>query len=163
VTPASHGGPSIRIPAVVAAVVATFGLASCSGGDGADAEVVIDGIAVLDAWVRPTPPGSDEAAIYVSVGNVTDTDSAILSASSSRCMVVVPHATTIDDGIASMGEALDDELALPAGDQVVMEPNGLHLMCLGLDDPLQAGDQLDVTLDLAGRNSVDVTVNVEQR
>jgi copper(I)-binding protein len=163
VTSAPHGGPSIRITAVVTTVAATLGLASCSGGDGADAEVVIDGIAVHDAWVRPTPPGGDEAAIYVTVGNETDAASAILGASSSRCMVVVPHTTTIDDGIASMGEALDAELALSAGGRVEMEPNGLHLMCLGLDDPLQAGEQFDITLDLAGRDPIDVTVDVEQR
>lgn len=144
---------------LAAAVLAT----SCSADDAADADVVIDGIAVLDAWVRPTPPGSDEVAIYLSVGNETDADSAILGASSPRCMVVVPHVTTIDDGVASMGEALDAELVLPAGDQVVMEPNGLHLMCLGLDEPLLPGERFDVMLDLAGRSPVAITVDVEQR
>ncbi len=161
-TPAARLWPTVRF-AVAASLVAAVMSTSCSGDDATDADVVIDGIAVLDAWVRPTPPGSDEAAIYVSVGNETDADSAILGASSSRCMVVVPHATTIDDDVASMGEALDAELALPAGDEVVMEPNGLHLMCLGLDEPLLPGERFDVTLDFAGRSSVDITVHVEQR
>lgn len=151
-----------RSPAVLVIAAACIAV-SCSGSEATDSEVVVDGIAVIDAWVRPTPPGSDEAAIYVTIGNRTDGDSAVLGAASPQCLTIVPHATSIDDGIASMGVALDDQLALPSEGRVVMEPNGLHLMCLGLVEPLQTGDEFEVTIDLAGREPIDLTVTVDQR
>lgn len=171
-TTASRAALAARVAA--ASTVAALAITSCAGTDGGgdgdgdgvdttDDTLVVGGVAVLDAWVRPTPPGSDAAAIYVTVGNETDDDSAILGASSSRCTIVVPHTTTIDDGVASMDEALDADLALPSGGRVTMQPNGLHLMCLGLDDPLLEGERIDVTLDLADRSPVDITVVVEQR
>lgn len=148
---------------LAALCAAVFAAASCSGDEATGDGVVVDGIAVVDAWVRPTPPGGDEAAIYVTIGNRTDDDSAVLGASSPRCLTIVPHATSIDDGIASMGEALDAQLALPSGGRVVMEPNGLHLMCLGLTEPLRAGGEFEITIDLDDRDPIDVTVAVEQR
>lgn len=147
---------------LAAAVLVTAG---CGGGD-ADGPVIIssDGIAVLDAWVRPTPPTADEAAFYVTVENRSASPTAVIGASSPACMVVLPHATTFtDDGVASMGEALDQELSLDEGERVTMEPNGLHLMCLGLAEPLATGSTVEVVLELSGRDPVTVEVAVEQR
>lgn len=79
-------------------------------------------------------------------------------------MVVTPHATTIaDEGVASMGRALDDQLALPVGAIVAMAPTGLHLMCLGLAEPLVAGGSIELTIGLVGRVPLAVSVAVEQR
>ena len=44
-----------------------------------------------------------------------------------------------------------------------MEPNGLHLMCLGLDEPLTVGDSLAVVVDFAASVPVTVQVAVENR
>ena len=55
--------------AVCAVLVA---LAAC-GSDSASgdvAEIVVDGIAVRDAWTRPTPATASEAAIYLEIENV---------------------------------------------------------------------------------------------
>ena len=140
-------------------------MSSCGGDDDpGEALAVSDGIAVVDAWVRPTPPTADEAAIYVTVENRDAPATAIIGATSPACMVVLPHATMIDDeGVSSMGEALDEQLALPEGAAVMMEPLGLHLMCLGLAEPLVAGSSIEVSIELSGRAPVAVAAAVEQR
>lgn len=147
-----------------AAVLAALLLAACGGDDASDALVIDDGLAVLDAWTRPSPPTVDEAAIYVTVENRDAPDDRLIGASSDRCVVVTPHLTEVDeDEVARMSEADVDQLGLVAGDRVEMTPTGLHLMCLGLVDALTDGDRFDLTLQFAEHTPVTVEVQVEQR
>jgi copper(I)-binding protein len=140
---------------LIAVVLAVSPIVGCSPGSGV--------LTVEDPWMRPTPPGIDEAALYLAVINDSDSDDRLLSAESSGCMVVTPHLTEIDDGVSRMTESGGDELDMAPGDRLVMEPNALHLMCLGLVSPLVVGEQLPVTLRFAQAGEVSVDVIVEQR
>lgn len=154
-------------PATLAAIVALVGLAAaCGSGDDADGDaVVVDGFAVLDAWAPPTPAGVSEAAIYITIENRDAPDDRLIGVSSERCMVMTPHLTVISDEIASMTEADEDDdvLSLAAGDRVVMQPNGLHAMCLGLDEPLVAGDEFDVVVQFSTHDPIVAAVTVRPR
>lgn len=121
------------------------------------------GVVVVDAWTRPTPPGVDSAAFYVTIENRGAAPSRYLGATSPVCAVVVPHLSTFDDDLASMGDAPSAVLELAAGGRIEMEPNGLHLMCLGLTAPLAEGDEIAVDVELDGADPVVATVIVEQR
>lgn len=144
-------------------VVAACGGADDSGGPGT-ALVNADGLVVTDAWTRPSPPGVDEAAIYITVENDDAPDDRLIGASSDRCTVVSPHLTRFDDNnIVTMTKADDDQLGLTRGEQVTMEPNGLHLMCLGLVDEFAAGERFTLTLRFSEHAPVDTPVTVEQR
>lgn len=134
-------------------------LAACAGGDGGSSA----DLAVLDAWTRPSPPGITEAAIYLSIANETAPDDHIAGMSSDRCATVIPHRTVIEDDVASMPGILGDELALPTGGDVVMEPNGLHLMCLGLGSPLETGDEFSLELTFDTHAPIETTVQVLDR
>lgn len=142
-------------------------LAACAGGDdgGGDAALVVsDGMAVLDAWTRPSPPTVDEAAIYVTVENRDAPDDRLIGASSDRCVVVTPHLTEFDDDqVARMTEAEADQLGLGAGERVEMTPIGMHLMCLGLTEPFVDGERFALTLRFSEHTPIPVEVQVEQR
>lgn len=145
--------------AVVALLLATAG---CGNGD--DALLVDGGLAVLDAWTRPSPPTVDEAALYVTIENRDAPADRLIGAESERCVVVTPHLTELDeDDVARMSEADADQLGLGVGESVEMSPNGLHLMCLGLSEPLGDGDRLPLTLRFAEHTPITVEVSVEQR
>ena len=64
---------------------------------------------------------------------------------------------------ADMGEMrmqeLEDGLALTGGETVSFEPGSYHVMLPTLIEPLEAGDEFEVTLEFA--NADDVTFNVE--
>jgi copper(I)-binding protein len=154
----------VIVPRLTTAGVVVAALAAC-GGDGGTEEVLVesDGIVVLDAWARPTPSGTDESAFYVTIENRDGPDDRLIGAESDRCLVVTPHLTDIVDDVASMSEAPGDRLGLASGDRVEMEPLGLHLMCLGLDDPLVTGDRPTVSLRFAEHEPIDVALTVEQR
>jgi copper(I)-binding protein len=52
------------------------------------------------------------------------------------------------------------EIALPAGQTVQLKPGGLHVMFIGLVNPLQTGDSISLTLVFknAGEIVIDVPV-----
>lgn len=155
---------AIHVATMLAFVAATA--AGCGGSDDAPAigEVVIDGMAVRDAWVRPTPPDAAEAAIYLEVENVDAPADRIVGVTATRCSTVVPHQTVVDaDGVASMPGIIGDELDLSPGSTVTMAPLGLHLMCLGLGAPLESGDEFDLTIEFDAHAPMTVTVAVDNR
>jgi copper(I)-binding protein len=152
------------VRAAGAAAVLLLLSAGCGNAGGDGAVVVEGGMAVLDAWTRPSPATADEAAIYVTIENRDAPDDRLIGAESERCVVVTPHLTELDDDdVARMSEAGTDQLGLGAGETVEMSPNGLHLMCLGMSRPLDDGERIPLTLRFAEHAPVTVEVQVEQR
>jgi len=151
------------------AAIVAVALVACGGDDSSQstsgAVVVTDGVEVVDAWVRPSPPAVESAAFYVTLRLAEGAAAtALLEATSDRCAVVVPHASTVaDDGVVTMDAALDEQLRLTTEHDIVMGPTGLHLMCLGLVEPLTTGEIVDVELRLAEHDAVVVPVSVERR
>lgn len=122
-----------------------------------------EGMTVSDAWTRPSPPGADEAAIYMVVKNDSGSRDRLLAASSPSCVVVTPHLTEIVDGVARMRESGLDELDLDPGSTLVMEPNAMHLMCLGLTGALEDGEVLELDLEFREAGSIRVHALIDQR
>ena len=122
-----------------------------------------EGMTVSDAWTRPSPPGADEAAIYMVVKNDSGGRDRLLAASSPSCVVVTPHLTGIGDGVARMRESGLDELDLDPGSTLVMEPNAMHLMCLGLRGALKDGEVLELDLEFREAGSIRVHALTDQR
>jgi copper(I)-binding protein len=143
--------------------VGAVAIVAC-GGSNDDAIVEVDGIAVTDAWARPTPPTVDEAAFYLTVENRGAPEDRLIDAESPACTVLTLHVTEIDaNDVARMAEADRDQLGLRKGRTVEMSPNGLHLMCLGLTAPLEEGDEVEVVLRFAEHDPITVPLTVEQR
>lgn len=53
-----------------------------------------------------------------------------------------------------------EQIALPAGETVVLEPGGYHVMLLELAEPLVTGDTFDVTLTFETAPEATITVDV---
>jgi copper(I)-binding protein len=73
------------------------------------------------------------------------------------------HLSTIVDGVMSMAEADPGILVMDPGASLVLEPGGLHVMCMGLDAALVEGEIADVTLTFETAGDVEVDIDVEQR
>lgn len=110
---------------------------------------------VSDAWVRATVPGQTVAAAYGRFRaalplRVVGVETPVADAGQI-------HRMSIDDGIMRMRRV--DTLELPAGQVVRLEPGGVHLMLMGLKQPLTAGQRVRLSFtveDAAGRRSVEV-------
>ena len=162
------------------AAVATVALAACGGGDTAGIE--IDG-----AWARTSPAMVDTGAAYMKM-TAAEAD-ALVSASVDASVAgtveiheVVPVDTGMaddsmtddsigdhsmsDDSIAEGMEAMMmqeiEELTLPAGELVSLEPGGCHIMLFDLPDPLETGETFDLTLTFANAGELVVSVEVRE-
>ena len=66
----------------------------------------------------------------------------------------------MDMGNMTMQEV--ESIEFPAGETVVFEPGGYHVMLLGLVEPLEVGDTFDVTLLFESGAEQTVTVEVRE-
>jgi copper(I)-binding protein len=165
--------------------VAALLVAACGSDDSNDAGDVADGISVEQAWARTSPAGVTAGAVYF---DITATDDDTLAAASVPSSIaaeaqiheVIPAETSghemsddmsgedhedmdmdMGDGeMAMVMQLMTDGLPLPAGETVSLAPGGYHVMLLDLAEPLEAGDQFDVTLDFANADDQTISVTV---
>ena len=116
------------------------------------------GLTVTDAWSRSTPPGVTVGVAYFTLKNETGKSDRLLKISSPVAGRVQVHRTEILDGIARMREVA--VLHVAAGETVKFEPNGMHLMLMGLKKPLVEGQafELNLVFEVAGAKKVRVAV-----
>jgi copper(I)-binding protein len=132
-------------------------LAACGSGESGVIEVV-------DSWAPATPPNAPAAVIYLQIDNGTGDDDRLLDVELDRCESIELHNTTIDEErIMRMRLAEPAALEIPAGGELMMEPAGLHVMCIGLDAPFREGETLQLTLILESGMRLGMAAPVENR
>lgn len=136
---------------VVGAVV--MAAASCAGDD--DDSVGVD---VTDLWVRPTPAGTTTSAVYMTLRSGANDGLVGVSVDPAVASMAMAHETETSDGLMTMDDT--PGVALLAGEDVVFEPGGHHVMLEGLASPLVDGDTFELTLDFEHAPDATVTVVV---
>ena len=87
----------------------------------------------------------------------------MLQASSDACDVIEIHRTSVDEeGIMRMAPVEGGRLVIPAGETALLDPGGLHLMCVGLRQPLVEGQEASLVLAFEAAGSMEVAVPVRQ-
>lgn len=178
--------PLLRRLAVTAAVAAVALAPACgSTDDTSDAtttapaeadgpqlgEATVGDVEITEAWARSTAPSAPAGAVYMHLESAVDDALVGASVPSSVAATVEIHETrateddmAADDGGGGMSGEMEmapmDELALPSGEVVVLEPGGYHLMLLDLAAPLESGTEIEVTLELEQAGKVTVSVPV---
>ncbi|MEJ6403397.1 copper chaperone PCu(A)C [Yoonia sp. 2307UL14-13] len=97
---------------------------------------------------------------YMTITNNGDADDVLLRAEADFPRVEL-HETVTEDGVATMQK--QENVVLPAGESVRFEPGGKHVMFMGLSDPFEAGQEINVKLVFENAGEVDVIFNVEAR
>ena len=117
-------------------------------------------IEVAGAWARPTVGPSRVSSAYMTIANKWPAADRLKSARTSKAKSVELHQTTMTaDGVMQMRQ-IEDGLPVEAGSSLVLAPGGTHFMLLGLEDALEAGQNLVLTLEFAKAGLVDVVVPV---
>ena len=118
-------------------------------------------LAVTNAWSRSTPPGVTVGVVYFTLKNDTGKSDRLLKLSTPVASKVQVHRTEILDGIARMREVA--VLHVDAGQALEFEPNGMHVMLMGLKKPLVEGQKFDLELlfEVAGPRTIKVAVRKE--
>jgi hypothetical protein len=117
-------------------------------------------LVISGAWLREVMVPGLATAAYLVIHNDSDSDDAVVGASSPAAAVVELHETTTDaDGAMAMSPVA--EVPIPAHGEAVFEPGGYHFMFVDPVEPLAVGDSVELTLEFAGSPSQTITVPVE--
>ena len=124
----------------------------------AEVESVAQGIVISDAWARPTMTPGQPGGAYLTVVNNTDQDDRMIAVASSRAGRTMMHDNVHVDGVVRM--VMMENVAIPAGGRVAFVPGGKHIMLFGLDAPLQAGQEVPLTLTFEHAGDIAITATV---
>lgn len=139
---------------LISVALSVLFLAGC-GDDGS--------MTIEEVWARPTAPTATNAAFYGTITNQTANHDRLVGMSSPVCEEIQLHRSSMTDGVMSMRPAEAWENEVLGSHPLELEPGGLHLMCLGLREPLVDGETTELELTFTNYGSVVVDVPIEDR
>ncbi len=139
-------------------MVLCFVLAVLAGPVLADDAKVGD-LVIVEPWARATIGQVKTGAAYLSVINHGAAGDRLLAVSTPVAAKAQLHSNIVEDGVMKMRpvEAIDIE----AKGSTTLEPGGVHVMLMGVRNPLEEGDAFAMTLTFETAGSVDVEVHVQ--
>lgn len=137
---------AIRTVLLVTSFVFAAGAASAQTGQ----------LEVNNAWARATPGKSQIGAAYVTIRSPTA--DRLVAASTPIAQKAELHTMEMSGMVMKMRPIAS--IDIPAGQPVTLGPGGMHIMLMGLKEPLKAGQSFPLTLNFAkaGTRTVDVAV-----
>jgi copper(I)-binding protein len=116
-------------------------------------------VQIKDAWARETVAGQTSTAAYFTVDNVGNADDRLTGITIAAPASATLHATESSGGISRMRE-MSSGLAVPAGSTISLKPGATHVMIMGLNRPLKAGNKLQLGLrfEKSGEKPIDVPI-----
>nr|WP_314571247.1 copper chaperone PCu(A)C [uncultured Pseudomonas sp.] len=111
---------------------------------------------VEDAWARATVPGQPATGAFMTL--TADSDSTLLSVQSPAAKDTQIHQSTMKGDVMSMLPV--DEVSLPAGEPVMFDANGYHVMLMGLVKQVKEGDAVPLTLKIKNAQAEEETLEV---
>lgn len=124
---------------------------ACGGSDK-------DTITVTDPWGRTSPMAAENGAFYMTINNSSNSDDALLSASTDACATVELHEMyDKGDGVMGMRPVESGSIPVPAGGSAELKPGGLHVMCLGKEVDFATGTEIPIKLTFENAGEMDVT------
>lgn len=110
-------------------------------------------------WARATAPSAPNGGAYLSLTNTGTTEDRLVSASTPAAEKAELHTHLNENGVMKMREV--PAIPVAPGEQVKLAPGGLHIMLLGLRQPLEKGARIPMTLRFEKAGAVDVEIAVE--
>jgi copper(I)-binding protein len=116
-----------------------------------------DSIKIENAWVRATAPSQKVAGGFMNL--TADADMTLVGGSSPVSRHVELHFMKMENGVMEMREV--KQIALPKGKTVNLAPGGLHVMFIGLKNPIREGQKVPLTLIVKGVDGKEHKLAVE--
>ncbi|MDR7276704.1 copper chaperone PCu(A)C [Catenuloplanes atrovinosus] len=154
-------GRTSRFGAGLVLALALGGLTACANdgnaaapSSSATAASTPAGLTVRDPWIKAADTGM--TAAFGTLVNGGSTDVTVVSAATEVSPMMELHETTMVNGAMQM-QPKQGGFTIPAGGEHVLQPGGDHIMMMGLTTPVQAGDEIVVTLTLGDGSTTRFT------
>ncbi len=115
-------------------------------------------IHIMKPWSRPLPAVSPNGAAYMTLTNKGGTADRLVGVSTPAAKMAEIHNHVMEDGVMKMRQVGVIELA--PGASATLKPGGLHVMLMGLTEPLEEGKSYPMTLEFEKAGKVDVKVMI---
>ncbi len=117
-------------------------------------------IEIQNAWARPALKGGN-SAVYFQIKNTTDAADLLKNAVCSTAGTTEIHKSMMDkNGVMMMKP--QESVEIPVNATVAFEPGGLHIMLINLNQDLQVGDNLEVSLAFEKAGMITITAPIKQ-
>ncbi len=128
------------------------------GGIAAAETYSAGGLQIGNPWARATPKGSTVTAGYLTITNKGTEADRLIGGSAAPASRFEVHDTVTEKGVARMRQVTS--LEIKPGQTVELKPGGMHVMLMGLKQPLSKGQTVKGTLvfEKAGTLAVEFTV-----
>lgn len=114
------------------------------------------GVEVRNAWARPAAQGGNGAVYFVIRSSAADELVGVASAVADAAEM---HESLMSGDVMEMHHLAS--VPLEAGEEVVFEPGGLHIMLIGLKQDLKLGDEFEITLQFKNYEEIQLSVPVQ--
>jgi copper(I)-binding protein len=140
--------PTRRIAVLAALLALSTAPALAQGG----------AIEIGDAWARASAGMAQTGVVYLSIANRGQVADRLIGMTSAEAATVQLHDTSNVGGIMRMRSV--GVLELKPGARAELRPSGMHIMLLGLRQPLVPGRHLTLTLNFEKAGKVEVAVPI---
>jgi copper(I)-binding protein len=115
-------------------------------------------IEIGNPWARATPSGAKVGAGYLTITNKGKEVDRLIGGSAAPAARLEVHVTIVEQGVAKMRAV--EGLEIKPGETVEFKPGGMHVMFVGLKQPLRQGERVKGTLvfEKAGTIAVEYPV-----
>jgi periplasmic copper chaperone A len=146
-----------RFVSLVAALVAACSLF----GDGATAEdFSIGTLQIGNPWTRATPKGAAVAGGYMKITNKGSASDRLIGGTAAVAGRFEVHSMVMEQGVAKM-RPLTGGLEIKPGETVELKPGSMHVMLMGLKQPLEKGQKVKGTLEFEKAGKLEIEYAVE--
>jgi len=115
-------------------------------------------LSLSSAWVRPTLGAGRTTAAYLTITNSGTAADRLVAAEIPYAGSVEIHTAGMEDGIMRMRRL--EGLDIAPGTTVHLAPGGIHIMVIGLSEPIKSGDEVPLTLTFEEAGSLTIIATV---
>jgi periplasmic copper chaperone A len=134
-------------------------LLSCDGSQPTSTDAVTSGLAVDNVTANLTLP-TTTGAVYMRITNGSSTDDALIDVVVPGCGVVELHEMETQDDVMMMRQMEGNRIPIPAGQTVMLQRGGLHVMCIDKTGEYTVGQMIPVTLQFQNAGTIEVQAEV---
>ena len=118
------------------------------------------GINIEAPYIREVPPGVPTSALFLTIKNDKDHAIDLTRASGEIAKNIELHEHTHQDGMMVMRQV--KKITIPAHGQTELKPGGYHIMLIGLNKKIKAGDKINLKLHFSDGSEAVITAPVKK-
>lgn len=123
-------------------------------------DYTVGDLTIEHPWSRATVAGMANGAGYFVIENKGQSDDVLLSANTDIAKTTELHTHIQDGEVMRMRQV--ENVPIPAGEKVMFQPGGLHVMMMGLNQALNQGESFSLTLQFEKSGSVTMDVIIDK-